>query len=69
MANRYATATVHYHNTSTGKDEQVPAGALRDSTHQAVVQMPSAFRTTPLVAGPDCTGVLAQYLLTYPSGP
>jgi len=69
MANRYALYSLHYHNTVSGHDEYVHEGALRDSTHQSVVQVAAAFRTTPLVAGPDCTGVLAQYLLTYGSGP
>lgn len=69
MANRYAKYPVHYHNSSTGRDEHVPLGALRDSLHQSVVQNPAAFGTAPLQAGPDVTGVLAQYLLVYPTGP
>ncbi len=68
MAARYAKQPVHYHNTVSGRDEHVPMGALRDSAHQSVVQMGAFFSATPLQAGPDLTGVLAQYLLTYPNG-
>jgi len=69
MAARYALVSAHVHNTSTNKDEYVHQGALRDSTTQIVTQAPGLFKTTQLVAGPDVTGVLAQYLLTYGSGP
>ena len=69
MANRYALYPIHYHNTVSGHDEHVPLGALRDSTHQSAVQNPAAFSSTPLTAGPQVTGVLAQYLLVYPGGP
>lgn len=69
MANRYALVPIHYHNTVSGKDEHVPMGALRDSTHQSVVQCGGSFSAAPLQAGANVTGVLAQYLLLYPSGP
>lgn len=68
MANRYALATVHYHNTVTGKDETVPAGAMRDSAHQSVVQVPSLFTTVPLTTS-AVRPQLVQYLLANPTGP
>ena len=69
MAARYALVSAHVHNTVTGKDEYVHQGGNRDSATQIVTQAPALFKSAPLVAGPDCTGVLAQYLLTYGSGP
>lgn len=69
MANRYAKVPIHYHDGGAGKDVHVPQGALRDSASAVVTALPGLFVSAPLVAGPDCTGVLAQYLLTYPTGP
>ena len=69
MAARYAKQTFVYWDTTKNQHETVHLGSLRDSTTDAVTQQAAMFRTTPLVAGPDVTGVLAQYLITYPSGP
>jgi hypothetical protein len=69
MANRYATSTFVYWDTTSSQHETVHLGALRDSASHSVTQKAALFKTTPLVAGPDVTGVLAQYLLTYPTGP
>lgn len=69
MANRYATVPIHYHNGSSGKDEHVPLGSLRDSASAVVTALPGLFSSTPLTAGSQVTGVLAQYLLVYPGGP
>ena len=67
MANRYCLYPLHWHNGS--KDEHVPMGALRDSATAVVTAFPSAFSSSPLVAGSQVTGVLAQYLIAYPTGP
>jgi hypothetical protein len=70
MATRYAKTTFAYWDTTKNQHETVCKGATRDSvTDDAAVQYPGEFQTTPLVAGPDITGVLAQYLITYPKGP
>lgn len=68
MAARYALTNIWYHNTSTGKDEYVHIGALRDSTHQSVVQLPALFTTSPLTTGAIHPNVV-QYLLANPAGP
>ena len=68
MAARYATASFWWHNSVTGSDEFVGLGFLRDTTHQAVVQMPGMFSVTPLD-----TSVLDpkrnEYLKVHPGGP
>jgi hypothetical protein len=46
------------------------AGAMRDSTHPAVVANPAAFSVTAPVAGQGHVGPgMAQYLAVHPSGP
>ena len=46
------------------------AGALRDSTHPAVIANPAAFSTAAPVAGQGhVSGSLLQYLAVHPSGP
>jgi hypothetical protein len=70
MAARYATASFWWHNTVTGHDEFVHLGALRDTTHQAVVQVPGLFSSAAPVAG--VTGIdpkLAEYLKVHGGGP
>jgi hypothetical protein len=70
MAARYALGSFWWHNTSSGHDEFVNIGALRDTTHQAVVQRPEQFTTTPLVVGQ--TGIdpkLGEYLKVHGGGP
>lgn len=65
MAARYALQTF-VAQLSTGASHMVAEGALRDSTHQAVVDHPTLFQTTPVT--PKSVH-LQQYLLAYPAGP
>lgn len=70
MAARYALQSFHFHNASTGHDEFVHIGALRDTTHQAVVQYAAMFSSTPLVVGQ--TGLdpkTGEYLKIHAGGP
>jgi hypothetical protein len=68
MANRYATQSFWWHNTNTGTDEFVGLGFLRDTTHQAVVQRPEMFTTTPLDV-PVLDPRRNEYLKLHPGGP
>lgn len=68
MAARYATVSFWWHNTSSGHDEYVHLGALRDTTHQAVVQRPEMFTASapdPLTTDPKLYG----YLKVHAGGP
>jgi hypothetical protein len=70
MAARYALQSFWWHNTVSGHDEFVNIGALRDTAHQAVVQVPAMFSTTPLAVG--VTGIdpkLGEYLKVHGGGP
>jgi hypothetical protein len=68
MANRYATQSFWWHNSVSGTDEFVGLGFLRDTTHQAVVQRPEMFTTTPLDV-PALDPKRSEYLKLHPGGP
>jgi hypothetical protein len=68
MAARYALSSFWWHNTSTARDEYVNLGALRDTTHQAVVQRPEMFTATQLDT-PDLNPRLKEYLKVHGGGP
>ena len=68
MANRYALASFWWHNSSSGADEFVGLGFLRDSTTQAVVQRPEMFGTVPLDV-PALDPKRNEYLKLHPGGP
>ncbi len=68
MANRYATQSFWWHNSSTNTDEFVGLGFLRDTTHQAVVQRPEMFTTTPLDV-PALSPQRNEYLKLHLGGP
>jgi hypothetical protein len=65
---QYAKATVHFHNTVTGRDETVQAGALKDSATQAVVQVPSLFTSSPLTTS-GLPPAVVSYLTAHTAGP
>ena len=69
MAARYALQQFTFHNSVTGSEECVVAGAQRDSvTSQAFLQSPASFwSTTPLTSGTQIDPKLAAYLVAYPS--
>ena len=70
MAARYCTASFFFHNATTGHEDFVMLGALRDSAAQAVVQYPGMFTAT--VPDPAATGIdprLHGYLKVHPGGP
>lgn len=70
MAARYALQSFWWHNSVSTHDEFVHAGALRDTTHQAVVQMPGLFSASPIPVGQ--TGIdpkLGEYLKVHGGGP
>jgi hypothetical protein len=68
MAARYALGSFWWHNTSSGHDEFVNIGALRDTTHQAVVQRPEMFSASPLDV-PAIDPKLKEYLKVHGGGP
>jgi len=68
MAARYATQSFWWHNASTNTDEFVGLGFLRDTTHQAVVQRPEMFTTTPLDV-PALDPKRNEFLKQHPGGP
>ncbi len=68
MAARYALQSFFWHNTSSGFAEYVGLGALRDTTHQAVVQRPEMFTTVPLDT-PALDPRRKEYLKIHPGGP
>ena len=68
MANRYSLASFWWHNTSTNRDEFVGLGYLRDTTHQAVVDRPEMFGTTPLDV-PVLDPRRNEFLKQHPGGP
>jgi hypothetical protein len=68
MAARYALNSFWWHNTSSGHDEFVNIGSLRDTTHQAVVQRPEMFTTSPLDV-PAIDPKLKEYLKVHGGGP
>jgi len=65
VAARYALSTFVIQLPS-GAGHLVVEGALRDSTHAAVVAQPTLFSSSPVV--PKSIH-LQQYLLAYPAGP
>jgi len=70
MANRYATQSFWWHNTTANRDEFVGLGFQRDTTHQAVVDRPELFTAT--VPDPVVTGIdprRNEYLKLHPGGP
>jgi hypothetical protein len=69
MAARFALQQFVYHDTVANAEILIEIGASRDSvTGQAFLQTPASFwSTTPLVAGQQITGVMAQYLAAYPN--
>ena len=68
MAARYALGSFWWHNTSSGHDEFVELGALRDTTHQAVVQRPEMFSSTQLDT-PALSPGRKEYLKVHGGGP
>jgi hypothetical protein len=68
MAARYALGSFWWHNASSGHDEFVNIGALRDTTHQAVVQRPEQFTATMLDV-PAIDPKLKEYLKVHGGGP
>jgi len=70
MAARYALQSFWYHNSSTGKDEYVHIGALRDTTHQSVISYAAMFGTSKLtsLAG-QIDPKTEQYEALHPGGP
>jgi hypothetical protein len=68
VAARYALQSFWWHNASTGTDEFVGLGYLRDSTTQAVVQRPEMFSTTPLDV-PVLSPQRSEYLKLHTGGP
>ena len=70
MASRYALNSFFFHNSSTGHEEFVSIGALRDSvTDQAVVQHPEQFGTTALTTATGLDPKMASYLALHARGP
>jgi hypothetical protein len=69
MAARYALQSFWWHNTVTNRDEYVGLGFQRDTTHQAVVQRPEMFATTPLDTSTGLSPGRNEYLKIHPSGP
>ena len=70
MATVYAIESFHWNNGSTSVF--VNKGAKRDSvTSPVAVAEPQKFTASPPVASQagGITGILAQYLVTYPNGP
>jgi len=69
MVANYATQA--FTSTLSGAAYFVEQGAKRDTvTDAAAIALWSAnFTATPPAAGPAMTGVLAQYLASYPNGP
>jgi hypothetical protein len=70
MAAVYAIESFHWNNGTT--NVFVNKGAKRDSVTSAVaVAEPAKFTSNPPIASQagGITGVLAQYLVTYPNGP
>jgi hypothetical protein len=65
VAARYALSTFVV-QLSTGGSQLVVEGALRDSTHQAVVDHPTLFSSSPVT--PKSVHLLS-YLAAYPAGP
>jgi hypothetical protein len=68
VAARYSLASFWWHNTNTNTDEFVGLGYLRDTTHQAVVQRPEMFTTTPLDV-PVLSPQRNEYLKLHTGGP
>lgn len=69
MAARYCLVSFWFHNTVSGHDEFVNLGALRDTTHQAVVQYAAMFGTTQPGTATGLDPKLAEYLKVHPGGP
>jgi hypothetical protein len=66
----YATESFHWNNGST--TVSVTRGAKRDTvTSPIAVAVPAKFTAAAPIASQagGITGVLAQYLVTYPNGP
>jgi hypothetical protein len=68
VAARYALTSFWWHNSVSGADEFVGLGFLRDTTHQAVVQRPEMFSTTPLDV-PVLSPQRSEYLKLHTGGP
>lgn len=66
MAARYATTTFVI-QLASGAQHLVTQGALRDSTHPAVVAAPALFMTGVPVVGKDIDGKKAARLAAYPA--
>lgn len=66
MAARYATTTFVI-QLASGASHLVTTGALRDSTHAAVVAAPGLFTTTPPTAGKEVDAKMAGRLAAYPA--
>jgi hypothetical protein len=66
MTARYATGTVHFHNTATGKDVTIQAGAEVDSATQGPVQVPAMFSAAPVTTLPPA---VTTYLTGKTAGP
>jgi hypothetical protein len=69
VAARYALQSFHFHNATSGHDEYVHLGALRDSTTAAVTQYPAMFGTVPLDTATGLDPKLKEYLKVHPGGP
>lgn len=71
MAACYALESFHWENAA-GVNVFVNKGAKRDTvTSPIAVAVPAKFTATPPTASQagGITGILAQYLVTYPNGP
>lgn len=69
MAARYALLSFHFHNATSGRDEFVSIGALRDTTHQAVVQYPAMFGAAQLDTATGLDPKMKEYLKVHGGGP
>jgi hypothetical protein len=71
MAARYATSSFWFHNVTSGHDEFVHLGALRDTTTAVVTQYPAMFSVSALTvttAG-GLDPKLGEYLKVHGGGP